>query len=78
MSTYLERLAAKGISLDTKPMTTVEKYNLEQQKAQSLRTGGKDKEIKGGKKKARSKSKTKKVKSKTKKIKKDKSKSKKN
>ena len=75
MSTYLERLAAKGISLDAKPMTTVEKYNLEQQKAQSLRTGGKDKEIKGGKKKARSKSKSK---VKTKKIKKDKSKSKKN
>ncbi len=55
MSTYLERLAAKGISLDAKPMTAVEKYNLEQQKVQSLRTGG----GKGRKKKARSKSKVK-------------------
>ena len=55
MSTYLERLAAKGISLDAKPMTAVEKYNLEQQKVQSLRTGG----GKGRKKKTKSKVKSK-------------------
>lgn len=56
MSTYAERLAAKGITLDAKPLSAVERYNLEQKKLASYRTGGGT----GAKKKSSKKSKTKK------------------